>query len=109
MGLPGLNHPIGSGVVRGAPHEATAEQRRAQTYETALCPRLKAGACAPEERKVKLLGKGIPNRHGIYVELRSFFLHTHAHGAAGACEDAVGCARIRLLSALQELAPRPLL
>ena len=52
MGLPGLNHPIGSGVVRGAPHEATAEQSRAQTYETALSPRLKAGACAPEERKV---------------------------------------------------------
>jgi hypothetical protein len=38
MGLPGLNHPIGSGVVRGAPHEATAEQSRAQTYETALSP-----------------------------------------------------------------------
>ena len=53
MGLPGLNHPLGSGVVRGAPHEATAEQSRAQTDETALSPRLKAGACAPEERKVK--------------------------------------------------------
>jgi len=54
MGLPGLNHPLGSGVVRGAPHEATAEQSRAQTDETALSPRLKAGACAPEERKVRL-------------------------------------------------------
>src|SRR5258708_9051374 len=108
MGLPGLNHPIGSGVVRGAPHEATAEQRRAQTYETALCPRLKAGACAPEERKVKLLGKGIPNRHGIYVELRSFFLHTHAHGAAGACEEAIGWVRSRLLSDLDDVMMRPL-
>src|SRR5689334_15617392 len=29
---------------------------------------------------VKVLGKGIPHRPGLYVELRSHFLHTHAGG-----------------------------
>jgi hypothetical protein len=41
---------------------------------------------------VKLL-RGVPHRPPIYVELRSFGLHTHAGGAAGACEEA--CAYIR--------------
>jgi len=51
---------------------------------------------------VKILGEGIRHRPGIYVELRSFFLHTHPHGAAGACEEALGWVRERLLYDLDE-------
>jgi len=61
-----------------------------------------------EDFTVKLLGKGIPNRPGIYVELRSFFLHTHAHGAAGACEEAIGWVRSHLLFDLDDVMMRPL-
>src|SRR5262249_15997681 len=50
-----------------------------------------------EDFTVKLLGKGIPNRPGLYVELRSFFLHTHAQGPAGACEEAICWVRTQLL------------
>src|SRR5260370_40562400 len=38
---------------------------------------------------VKILGKGIPQRPGLYVELRSHFLHTHPRGPRGACEEAL--------------------
>lgn len=43
----------------------------------------------PEDFTVKVLGVNIPNRPGLYVELRSLFLHTHAEGARGACEEAL--------------------
>src|SRR5262249_490648 len=39
----------------------------------------------------------IPNRPGIYVELRSYFLHTHAQGPAVACEEAICWVRTQLL------------
>src|SRR5258708_6781290 len=42
-----------------------------------------------DDFSVKILGKGIPHRPGLYVELRSHFLHTHPHGAKGACEEAL--------------------
>jgi hypothetical protein len=38
---------------------------------------------------VKVLGAGIPNRPGLFVELRSHFLHTHVAGAPGACKEAL--------------------
>ncbi len=45
-----------------------------------------------QDFSIKLL-KGVPNRPGIYVEMRSFALHTHSGGVEGACEAA--CAYIR--------------
>src|SRR5262249_37292072 len=50
-----------------------------------------------EDFTVKVLGAGIPNRPGLYVELRSLFLHTHAAGPAGACEEAIVWLREQLL------------
>jgi hypothetical protein len=51
-----------------------------------------------EHFTVKLLGAGIPNRPGIYLELRSYFLHVHPHGPAGACEEAIAWVRAHLLA-----------
>jgi hypothetical protein len=42
-----------------------------------------------EDFTVKVLGATIPNRPGLYIELRSLFLHTHPEGARGACEEAL--------------------
>jgi len=50
-----------------------------------------------EDFSVKLLGERIVHRPGIYLELRSHFLHTHALGARGACEEALAWVRERLL------------
>jgi hypothetical protein len=50
-----------------------------------------------EDFTVKLLGAGIPNRPGIYLELRSYFLHVHLKGPAGACEEAIAWVREHLL------------
>jgi hypothetical protein len=55
-----------------------------------------------EDFTVKLLGKGIPNRPGVYVELRSYFLHTHPQGPAGACEAAIAWVRLHLLADLDQ-------
>jgi hypothetical protein len=46
---------------------------------------------------VKVLGNGIPHRSGLYVELRSHFLHTHPEGVRGACEEALYWLREQLL------------
>jgi hypothetical protein len=51
-----------------------------------------------ENLTVKLLGAGIPNRPGIYLELRSYFLHVHPAGPAGACEEAIAWVREHLLA-----------
>ena len=51
-----------------------------------------------ENFTAKLLGAGIPNRPGIYLELRSYFLHVHPNGPAGACEEAIAWVRDHLLA-----------
>jgi hypothetical protein len=51
-----------------------------------------------EDFTVKLLGAGIPNRPGIFLELRSCFLHVHPGGPAGACEEAIAWVRTHLLA-----------
>lgn len=51
-----------------------------------------------EDFTVKILGDGIPNRPGLYVELRSLFLHTHPEGPAGACMTAIAWIRDHMLS-----------
>jgi hypothetical protein len=50
-----------------------------------------------EDFTVKVLGDGIQNRPGLYVEMRSLFLHTHPDGPAGACEEAIAWVREHLL------------
>jgi hypothetical protein len=51
-----------------------------------------------EDFTVKVLGGGIPNRPGLYVEMRSLFLHTYPDGPAGACEEAIAWVREHLLT-----------
>jgi hypothetical protein len=51
-----------------------------------------------ENFSVKILGSGIPNRPGLFLELRSQFLHTHSEGPAGACEEALAWVREHLLA-----------
>ncbi|MGO8948864.1 MAG: hypothetical protein ACLQUY_14675 [Ktedonobacterales bacterium] len=51
-----------------------------------------------ENFSVKLLGSGIPNRPGLFIELRSHFLHTHPNGPAGACEEVLAWVREHLLA-----------
>jgi hypothetical protein len=51
-----------------------------------------------EDFTVKVLGDGIPNRPGLYCELRSLFLHTHPQGPAGACEATIAWIREKLLA-----------
>jgi len=46
---------------------------------------------------VKVAGEHQVNWPGLYVELRSHFLHTHALGPRGACEEALCWVRERLL------------
>ena len=50
-----------------------------------------------DDFSVKALGKGIPNRPGLFVELRSHYLHTHPQGPEAACEEALGWLRSHLL------------
>lgn len=51
-----------------------------------------------ENFSVKILGSGIPNRPGLFIELRSHFLHTHPEGPAGACEEVLAWVREHLLA-----------
>src|SRR5262249_4096972 len=46
---------------------------------------------------VKVLGKGIPNRPGLFAELLSHFLHAHPEGPQGACKEALCWIRNQLL------------
>jgi hypothetical protein len=50
-----------------------------------------------EDFTVKVLGANIPNRPGLYLELRSLFLHTHPGGPKGACDEALRWVREHLL------------
>jgi hypothetical protein len=50
-----------------------------------------------DDFSIKVLGKGILNRPGLFIELRSHFLHTHPQGTQGACEEALGWLRNQLL------------
>jgi len=90
-----------------------AEKQHAQVKATGRavhCPEWLGARVAPrgarggyaflletEDFSVKLLGGHIVNRPGIYLELRSHFLHTHREGARGACEEALCWVRERLL------------
>jgi hypothetical protein len=90
--------------------EKQAAQLKARTREV-HCPAWLGARVAPqgarggyaflletEDFAVKLLGEHIVNRPGIYLELRSYFLHTHPDGERGACEAALAWVRERLLA-----------
>src|SRR5260370_22750324 len=57
---PEADDGCGGGMVRRASHEATAAARIAQTQEAELSPRLKPGACAPQEKV-----RPSPSQHSI--------------------------------------------
>jgi hypothetical protein len=90
-------------------HEKEVAQSR-EMAKTACCPEWLGAQVHPrgarggyaylletDDFSVKVLGKGIPHRPGLYVELRSHFLHTHREGARGACEEALCWLREQLL------------
>jgi hypothetical protein len=91
--------------------EKQIAQTKAATERTVHCPEWLGARVCPqgarggyaflletEDFSVKLLGEHIPNRPGIYLELRSLFLHTHPDGPAGACKAAFAWVREHLLA-----------
>ncbi len=50
-----------------------------------------------EDFTVKVAGENMLTWPGLYVELRSFFLHTHEGGARGAVEESLAWIRAKLL------------
>src|SRR5215470_12397654 len=42
-----------------------------------------------EDFSVKLLGERIQNRPSVYIEMRSYALHTHSEGPQGTCRAAL--------------------
>lgn len=50
-----------------------------------------------EDFTVKVAGENMLTWPGLYVELRSFFLHTHENGARGAVEKSLAWIRAKLL------------
>jgi hypothetical protein len=83
--------------------QARAAQRQVQCpewLEARLAPQGAKGGYAflieTEDFSVKLLGEHIQNRPSVFIEMRSHALHTHAEGAAGACEAALAWVRTKL-------------
>jgi hypothetical protein len=68
--------------------------------EARVCPQGAKGGYAflieAEDFSVKLLGEHIQNRPSVFIEMRSYALHTHPEGAAGACEAALAWVRTHL-------------
>jgi len=65
-----------------------------------VCPQGAKGGYAflieAEDFSVKLLGERIQHRPHVYIELRSYALHTHPRGPVGACEAALSWVREKL-------------
>jgi hypothetical protein len=90
--------------------EKELAQRTSADGRTAHCPEWLGAQVFPhgsrggyghlletDDFSVKVLGNGIPHRPGLYLELRSHFLHTHGLGPQGACEEALCWVRDQLL------------
>ncbi len=99
-----------SGAVRAKLEEAKEAAQLAAKENAVHCPDWLGAQVHPhgtrggyghlietEDFTVKVLGANIPNRPGLYIELRSLFLHTHPEGARGACEEALCWVRDQLL------------
>jgi hypothetical protein len=83
--------------------QALMEERRVHCPEwlgARVCPQGAKGGYAflieTEDFSVKLLGERIQNRPSVYVEMRSYALHTHPEGPQGACRGALAWAREKL-------------
>src|SRR5262249_50259142 len=67
-----------------------------------VCPQGAKGGYAflieTEDFSVKLLGERIQHRPGVYIEMRSYGLHTHPDGPAAACEAALSWVREKLFA-----------
>src|SRR6478752_6645144 len=67
-----------------------------------VCPQGAKGGYAflieTEDFSVKLLGERIQNRPSIYIEMRSYALHTHPEEPQGACRSALAWVREKLYS-----------
>jgi hypothetical protein len=83
--------------------QALADERRAHCPEwlgARMCPQGAKGGYAflieTEDFSVKLLGERIQNRPSVYLEMRSYALHTHSEGPQGACRAALAWVREKL-------------
>ena len=83
--------------------QALADERRVHCPEwlgARVCPQGAKGGYAflieTEDFSVKLLGERIQNRPSVYLEMRSYALHTHPEGPQGACRAALAWVREKL-------------
>ncbi len=83
--------------------QTLAEERRVHCPEwlgARLCPQGAKGGYAflieTEDFSAKLLGERIQNRPSVYIEMRSYALHTHPEGPEGACRAALAWVREKL-------------
>jgi hypothetical protein len=83
--------------------QALAEERRVHCPEwlgARVCPQGAKGGYAflieTEDFSIKLLGERIQNRPSVYLEMRSYALHTHPEGPQGACRAALAWVREKL-------------
>jgi hypothetical protein len=83
--------------------QALADERRVHCPEwlgARVCPQGAKGGYAflieTEDFSVKLLGERIQNRPSVYIEMRSYALHTHPEGPQGACRVALAWVREKL-------------
>jgi hypothetical protein len=83
--------------------QALADKRRVHCPEwlgARVCPQGAKGGYAflieTEDFSVKMLGERIQNRPSMYLEMRSYALHTHPEGPQGACCAALAWVREKL-------------
>jgi len=83
--------------------QTLAEERRVHCPEwlgARVCPQGAKGGYAflieTEDFSVKLLGERIQNRPSVYLEMRSYALHTHPEGPQGSCRAALAWVREKL-------------
>src|SRR5262245_60751119 len=100
--------PLSDAMRERLTQEKTLAQARAaqrQVYcpdwlEARVCPQGAKGGYAflieTEDFSVKLLGERIQNRPSIYIEMRSYALHTYPEGPQGACRAALAWVRAKL-------------
>jgi hypothetical protein len=86
-----------------ATSQAVAEERRMHCPEwlgARVCPQGAKGGYAflieTEDFSIKVLGECIQNRPTVYLEMRSYALHTHPEGPQGVCRAALAWVRERL-------------
>jgi len=85
--------------------QALADERRVHCPEwlgARVCPQGAKGGYAflieTEDFSVKLLGERIQNRPSVYIEMRSYALHTHPDGPQEGCRAALAWVREKLFA-----------